>query len=169
MSRIVIVIMLVLLPLVAAGQPCPAQWAGHPIVAGETPIKAAHVNELRACLRWMVDNWPGDDGTPIGMSVSDVRRRDDLPEPKVSFFWRRHVDLLLRMDVAFLRDGEYVAGCDVTWIDAIADLYAVRVNTHCGYPDGDWDAVSFGSIDADVCRGCGTYRLPPPLPEEVDP
>lgn len=40
-------------------QPPTCSWTDHPIVSGQTPIKAEHINELRACLDAILANWPG--------------------------------------------------------------------------------------------------------------
>ncbi len=43
----------------AAAQTAPTcSWTDNPIVAGQTPIKAEHVNEIRACLDSILANWP---------------------------------------------------------------------------------------------------------------
>ena len=36
--------------VVPAGAQVTCSWTDNPIVAGETPIKAAHINEIRACI-----------------------------------------------------------------------------------------------------------------------
>ena len=40
-------------------QPPTCSWTDNPIVSGQTPIKAEHINEIRACLDAILANWPG--------------------------------------------------------------------------------------------------------------
>ena len=42
----------------ALRRPVSCLWTDNPIVAGQTPIKAAHLNEIRACLDAILTNWP---------------------------------------------------------------------------------------------------------------
>ena len=39
-------------------------WTDNPIVAGQTPIKAQHINEIRACLDAVIANWPDSPEPP---------------------------------------------------------------------------------------------------------
>ena len=44
---------------VANAQAPTCTWTDNPIVAGQTPIKAQHLNEIRACMDAILANWPG--------------------------------------------------------------------------------------------------------------
>ena len=46
-------------------QPPTCAWTDNPIVSGQTPIKAQHINELRACLDAILANWPGTTDTSV--------------------------------------------------------------------------------------------------------
>ena len=49
---------------------CP--WTDFPIVAGQTPIKAEHINEIRACLDVIIRNWPQSGGSNVPFSTEDL-------------------------------------------------------------------------------------------------
>ena len=55
---VAVVAVVVLSSVLAAQAPVSCTWTDHPIVAGQTPLKAVHLNELRACLAAILDNWP---------------------------------------------------------------------------------------------------------------
>ena len=46
--------------------PVTCSWTDVPIVAGQTLLKAEHINEIRACLDAILANWPNGDPTPPG-------------------------------------------------------------------------------------------------------
>ena len=57
----VAVVVAALTASVASGQAPSCTWTDNPIVAGQTPNRAAHINEIRACLDAILANWPGVD------------------------------------------------------------------------------------------------------------
>ena len=51
-------------PATAQGPPVSCSWTDNPIVAGQTPVRAEHINEIRACLDAIIANWPGTGDPP---------------------------------------------------------------------------------------------------------
>lgn len=70
----------VLVPLSAAAQDpltCRA-WTDNPIVSGSTPLRAEHINELRACLDRIIQHLSVTPVDPVGgITVSEVLRIDE--------------------------------------------------------------------------------------------
>ena len=83
-----IVVALVLLGASQADAQVTCNWTDNPIVAGQTPIKAEHINELRACIDGILGSGgttipvdpPVDTGTPwrasgTGANIIDMPER----------------------------------------------------------------------------------------------
>ena len=69
----------VLVPLSAAAQDpltCRA-WTDNPIVSGSTPLRAEHINEIRACLERIIQHLAVMPVDPVGdITVTDVLKSD---------------------------------------------------------------------------------------------
>lgn len=61
---IAVITVIGVLPAIAQGPPVSCSWTDNPIVAGQTPIRAEHINEIRACLDAIIANWPGTTDPP---------------------------------------------------------------------------------------------------------
>ncbi len=69
-TRIAVVVFAVVVATVpaAAQAPFTCSWTDNPIVAGQTPIKAEHLNEIRACLDSIIANWPAPTTVPADVA-----------------------------------------------------------------------------------------------------
>lgn len=100
--RAVVVALLLLLPTTAVGQECPdtftpiqdalvtCSWTDDPIVAGQTPLKAEHINEIRQCANALSQLPNSAVVRELQACLSDmIRWRDTTPMSTCSPPWTR--------------------------------------------------------------------------------
>ena len=158
--------------IVAVVVPAEAQvtctWTDNPLVAGETPIKAAHINEIRACL----DRILAGGGTPppppppppggADFTVSNVRQYD----ASISEAYWVYFDVTAHRSIPQLEIGvrlDHAAGTFTSCTEYLFNLEAGEIQEVLTIPevcgaDIPWVTVRISPPAGFTCEGCRTYR-----------
>lgn len=142
-------------------------WTDNPIRAGQTPIKAEHINEIRACIDRILGGGvtpPPPPPPPPGTDfrVQNVRQYDASID---SAHWL-YFDVVANIAISRLELGirfNHQGGTFVSCTETLYDLEAGELNEalvipdHCG-ADTPWVSVGITPPAEYSCEGCGTYQ-----------
>jgi hypothetical protein len=182
MTRLAILVIAAVLavPLASTAQTCPANWTDHPAVAGETPIRAAHINEIRECLTLIMHRLglvpPPPPSTDIHYKVTSVSKlATDQGHHGVRFDWQIESlsdSVWIALDITF-RWGElptsifsppYQEHCFVNWrTPAVGQSRMMEVDpVVCQIDNHDkvvnWHTVIIEARGPENCQGCGEFK-----------
>ena len=165
----------VVVGVVAAGSgPAYAQapicsWTDNPIVAGRTPIKAQHLNEIRGCLDAILANWPDTVGPPppppggADVSIHNVRRHQALDDVAhwIRFAVRAHVAMpRVEFGVRVFHQGGFFSDCTESFfdLDAGEQQDGLVIPSICG-SDVQWTHFAIQAPEGRSCAGCQQYSF----------
>ena len=155
--------------IVAGVGPAEAQvictWTDNPLVAGETPIRAAHINEIRACIDRILaggETLPPPPPPPgAAFTVSNVRQYN----ASISEAYWLYFDVTAHRAIPRLEIGirfDHAAGTFTSCTEYLFNLEAGEIEEVLSIPDVcgadiPWVRVRISAPAGYTCTGCGTY------------
>ena len=147
--------------------PAPAQvvsctWTDNPIVSGETPIKAAHINEIRACIDQILNGGGTQPEPPEGghFVVSNLRQYAQFAGAPWLYFYvtARSAIQEMTLDVRFEHPAGTFSRCTPYLYNLVVDqLVEVSVIPESCGPSIAWVTVRIAPPEGFTCEGCGAY------------
>ena len=136
-------------------------------MAGQTPIKAQHLNEIRGCLDSILANWPGmvEPPRPGGTDVSihNVRRHQALDDAAhwIRFAVRARVAMSrVEFNVRVFHQGGFFSDCSERFfdLDAGEQQDGLVIPSICG-SDVQWTHFVIQAPEGRSCTGCVQYNV----------
>ena len=168
--RIVVTVGVLFLASTTKAQPT-CTWTDNPIVAGQTPIKAQHLNEIRTCLDAVLANWPVGPPPPppppppgsADFTLLNVRRYVSSIDIShwIEFDVQAHVTIdRMTIPIRIYYDG-FFADCTGSVYDMEPGEREDEtvIPSVCANSDVQWQAVEFMTPEERTCSGCRRYTF----------